>query len=98
MGRALVEQAEAWARAEGCVEMAADTDSSYPLSPAAHAALGFATFDELPKDALTHTGYMQLSSDGEQLTLVGVVGAHKLEVNVFSADERTPTASTSRYS
>ena len=27
MGRALVEQAEAWARAEGCVEMASDTAS-----------------------------------------------------------------------
>lgn len=55
-------------------------------------ALGFATFGELPKDALTHTGYMQLSSDGQQLTLVGVVGAHKLEVNFLSADERTSTA------
>jgi broad specificity phosphatase PhoE len=40
-------------------------------------ALGFATFDELPKDALTHTGYIQLSSDGEQLTLGEVVGAQK---------------------
>jgi aminoglycoside 6'-N-acetyltransferase I len=41
VGRALVEQAEAWARAEGCVEMASDTDPAYPLSPAAHAALGY---------------------------------------------------------
>lgn len=42
-------------------------------------ALGFATFDELPKDALVHTGYMQLSSDGQQLTLVEVVGIQKAE-------------------
>ena len=40
-------------------------------------ALGFATIGELPKDALTHTGYMQLSSDGEQLTLAEVFGVHK---------------------
>lgn len=42
VGRALVEQAEAWARAEGCAEMASDTTPDYPLSPAAHAALGYA--------------------------------------------------------
>lgn len=41
VGRALVEQAEAWARAEGCREMASDTGPAYPLSPAAHAALGY---------------------------------------------------------
>ena len=41
VGRALVEQAEAWARAQGCREMASDTNPSYPLSPAAHAALGY---------------------------------------------------------
>lgn len=41
-------------------------------------ALGFATFDELPKDALTHTGYMQLTSDGEQLSLIAVVGVQKI--------------------
>ncbi|MEZ4617401.1 MAG: histidine phosphatase family protein [Caldilineaceae bacterium] len=40
-------------------------------------ALGFATFDELPKDALAHTGYVQLISDGEQLTLVEVFGVQK---------------------
>lgn len=40
-------------------------------------ALGFATFDEVPKDALTHAGYMQLFSDGEQLTLAEVVGVQK---------------------
>ncbi|HEU5088623.1 MAG TPA: GNAT family N-acetyltransferase, partial [Roseiflexaceae bacterium] len=41
VGRTLVEQAEAWARAQGCLEMASDTTPSYPLSPAAHAALGY---------------------------------------------------------
>ena len=42
LGRALVEAAEAWARAAGCREMASDTDPSYANSPAAHAALGYA--------------------------------------------------------
>lgn len=42
VGRALVEAAESWARAQGCTEMASDTDPSYPLSPTAHAALGYA--------------------------------------------------------
>ncbi len=42
VGRALVERAEVWARAEGCTEMASDTTPDYPLSPAAHAALGYA--------------------------------------------------------
>lgn len=41
VGRALAEAAEAWARAEGCREMASDTTPDYPLSPAAHAALGY---------------------------------------------------------
>ncbi len=41
LGRALVEAAEAWARAAGCREMASDTDPFYPLSPAAHEALGY---------------------------------------------------------
>jgi aminoglycoside 6'-N-acetyltransferase I len=41
LGRALVEAAEAWARAAGCREMASDTTPSYPVSPAAHAALGY---------------------------------------------------------
>ena len=40
-GRALVRAVEDWARAEGCTEMASDTDPSYPLSPGAHAALGY---------------------------------------------------------
>jgi aminoglycoside 6'-N-acetyltransferase I len=41
LGRALVQAAEAWALAQGCTEMASDTDPSYPVSPAAHAALGY---------------------------------------------------------
>jgi aminoglycoside 6'-N-acetyltransferase I len=41
LGRALVERAEAWARAAGCREMASDTTPDYPLSPAAHEALGY---------------------------------------------------------
>ena len=41
LGRALVERIEAWARAAGCREMASDTTPFYPLSPAAHAALGY---------------------------------------------------------
>lgn len=42
VGRALVQVAEAWAVAQGCTEMASDTDTDYPISPAAHAALGYA--------------------------------------------------------
>lgn len=41
VGRALVRVAEAWARSQGCAEMASDTNPSYPVSPAAHAALGY---------------------------------------------------------
>lgn len=41
VGRALVERVEEWARAAGCREMASDTEPAYPLSPAAHAALGY---------------------------------------------------------
>ena len=40
-GRALVEAAEDWARAQGCVEMASDTTPDYPNSPAAHAQVGY---------------------------------------------------------
>lgn len=36
-----MERVEQWARAEGCREMASDTAPSYPLSPAAHASLGY---------------------------------------------------------
>jgi aminoglycoside 6'-N-acetyltransferase I len=41
LGRALVERVEDWARAAGCREMASDTTPSCPLSPAAHASLGY---------------------------------------------------------
>lgn len=41
LGRALVDQAEVWARAAGCREMASDTTPFYPNSPDAHAALGY---------------------------------------------------------
>jgi len=41
VGRELVQMAEAWAQAEGCREMASDTNPCYPVSPVAHAALGY---------------------------------------------------------
>ncbi len=41
IGRALAERAEAWARGRGCTEMASDTTPRYPLSAAAHSALGY---------------------------------------------------------
>ncbi|MCZ7571212.1 MAG: GNAT family N-acetyltransferase [Ardenticatenaceae bacterium] len=41
VGRRLVETAEARARSVGCREMASDTTPNYPLSPGAHAALGY---------------------------------------------------------
>ncbi len=43
IGRRLVETAEAWARSVGCLEMASDTIIDYPISPTAHAALGYQT-------------------------------------------------------
>jgi aminoglycoside 6'-N-acetyltransferase I len=41
IGRALIEAAEAWARGEGCSELASDTQPSNEVSAAAHRALGF---------------------------------------------------------
>jgi len=41
IGRALVEEAERWARSRGCSEMGSDTTRDYPLSPGAHKALGY---------------------------------------------------------
>lgn len=40
-GRALVESAEDWARAQGCTEFASDTEVDNAASTAAHRALGF---------------------------------------------------------
>jgi aminoglycoside 6'-N-acetyltransferase I len=42
IGRQLVAAAEAWARAQGCVEFASDAEADNELSAAAHRALGFA--------------------------------------------------------
>jgi aminoglycoside 6'-N-acetyltransferase I len=41
VGRKLVEKSEQWAREMGCTEMASDTTTNYPVSPAAHNALGY---------------------------------------------------------
>ena len=41
IGRALVEVAEAWGRAEGCIELASDTEPDNKISELAHQALGF---------------------------------------------------------
>ena len=41
VGRELAQAAEEWARGQGCREMASDTTPSYPVSPLAHAALGY---------------------------------------------------------
>ena len=41
IGRKLVEAAEAWSCSQGCIEMASDTTSAYPLSPPAHERLGY---------------------------------------------------------
>jgi aminoglycoside 6'-N-acetyltransferase I len=45
IGRRLVAAAEAWARSQGCVEMASDTWIDHDLSQRAHAALGFEAID-----------------------------------------------------
>jgi aminoglycoside 6'-N-acetyltransferase I len=42
IGRQLVAAAEAWARAQGCVEFASDAEQENEGSAAAHRALGFA--------------------------------------------------------
>ncbi len=52
VGRALVERAEAWAQAAGCREMASDTTPFYPLSPGAHAALGYQEVERYFRKAL----------------------------------------------
>jgi aminoglycoside 6'-N-acetyltransferase I len=62
VGRRLVAAAEAWARSMGCREMASDTTPNYPVSPAAHAALGFQTAGEplLHRKWLSDTGAQAL--------------------------------------
>lgn len=52
VGRALAERAEAWARAAGCLEMASDTTPFYPLSPAAHEAVGYVEVERYFRKAL----------------------------------------------
>ncbi len=53
IGRRLVERAEAWAAAAGCFEMASDTTPDYPLSPAAHEALGYNEVERYFRKELT---------------------------------------------
>jgi molybdopterin synthase catalytic subunit len=45
VGRALIDAAAAWARAQGCGELASDRDADNLLSRAAHVALGFLPAD-----------------------------------------------------
>ena len=47
VGRALVEAAEGWGRAQGCTEFGSDTQVSNTVSAAAHAALGFTETDQV---------------------------------------------------
>lgn len=61
IGRALVERAEQWAREQGCLEMASDTTPFYPVSPDAHAALGYQEVEryfrkDLPRPTLKPRG------------------------------------------
>ncbi len=41
IGRMLIENGEHWAISKGCSEMASDTNPTYPISAAAHKALGY---------------------------------------------------------
>ena len=47
IGRALFAAGEAWARAQGCTEMASDTELDNEISFAAHRALGYAETDRI---------------------------------------------------
>lgn len=47
VGRALVQAAEAWGRAQGCTEFASDTQIDNAVSAAAHHALGFTETDRI---------------------------------------------------
>jgi aminoglycoside 6'-N-acetyltransferase I len=57
VGRALVAAAEAWARAQGCREMASDTHLDNTVSRHAHARLGYAEAE--------HLVHFRKSLDGE---------------------------------
>jgi aminoglycoside 6'-N-acetyltransferase I len=62
VGRELAQAAEAWARAQGCLEMASDTNPSYPISPIAHAALGYQEVERFFRKELG-TGYQASEPD-----------------------------------
>jgi aminoglycoside 6'-N-acetyltransferase I len=47
IGRALVDAAEAWGRAQGCTEFASDTNIENHASAAAHRALGFEEVEQI---------------------------------------------------
>ncbi|MEW6125474.1 MAG: aminoglycoside 6'-N-acetyltransferase [Acidobacteriota bacterium] len=47
VGRALVEAAENWAIAQGCTEMASDTEIDNLLSQKAHAQIGYAEVERI---------------------------------------------------
>jgi aminoglycoside 6'-N-acetyltransferase I len=47
IGRALVEAAEQWARAQGCSEMASDAILENDMSHAAHRRIGFAEVERI---------------------------------------------------
>lgn len=47
IGRALFAAAEAWARAQGCTEMASDTELDNDISATAHRALGYEETDRI---------------------------------------------------
>lgn len=47
IGRALVDAAEAWGRAHGCIEFGSDTNLDNHMSAAAHRALGFEEIEQI---------------------------------------------------
>ena len=47
IGRQLVTAAETWCRQQGCLEMASDTTADYPISPLAHAKLGYKEINKI---------------------------------------------------
>jgi aminoglycoside 6'-N-acetyltransferase I len=64
VGRALVENGEAWGRSKGYLRMASDTiPQTYPTSPAAHAALGFRIAAEYPAGIIEDEPSMHFIKD-----------------------------------